>query len=75
MQKGPLVAAFMLTLSKAQGADFTNGVAAYIEGGYQIFLVEFCKLTERGNATAEYNLGVMYSAGDDVLQSYTEVMN
>jgi uncharacterized protein len=54
----------------AWGADFDKGVAAYERGDYATALREFRPLAEQGDASAQYNLGLMYSNGRGVTQDY-----
>ncbi len=56
-----LVAAPACTKSK-------NGVEAYKQGDYATALKEVRPLAERGDAAAQYNLGVMYREGRGVPQ-------
>ena len=52
------------------GADFAKGLSAYTNGDYEIALREWTPLAERGDAKAQYNLGVMYENGEGVSQHY-----
>jgi hypothetical protein len=42
-------------------ADFEAGVDAYNRGDYATALREWRSLAERGNASAQFNLGALYS--------------
>ncbi len=53
-------------------ADFNAGVAAYKKGDYATALREFRPLAERGDAKAQYALGVMYRNGKGVPQDDAE---
>ncbi len=63
-----LCAGFTLGLTVPAWADFDEGVAAYNRGDYATALREFRPLAERGDAKAQYHLGVMYSKGEGVPQ-------
>ena len=51
-------------------ADLEKGLAAYEKGDYTTALREWKHLAEQGNASAQFNLGVMYDNGK-VLQRMT----
>ena len=55
-------------------ADFQKGLDAYEKGDYATALREWQPLAEQGDATAQYNLGLMYFAGKGVLQDYKEAV-
>ena len=50
-------------------ADNADGLAAAMRGDYATALKEFRPLAERGDAEAQYNLGVMYTNGHGVLKN------
>ncbi len=54
--------------------DFSKGLAAYNSGDYATALQEWRPLAEQGDASAQYNLGVMYSNGHGVTQDYKETV-
>ena len=56
-------------------AGFDEGAAAYNAGNYTQALKEFMTLAEQGNATSQYNLGVMYEYGEGVLQNYSQAVS
>ncbi len=58
-----------------QSADFAKGLDAYRMGDYATAFEEWIPLAEQGNASAQYNLGVMYRNGDDVNQDYDSAVN
>ena len=62
-----------VTVSLAQ--DFEKGLEAYLKGDYTTTLSEFRPLAEQGNASAQYNLGMMYANGQGVTQDYAEAVN
>mgnify|MGYP003379299219 CR=1 FL=1 len=53
---------------------FEDGVTAYERGDYAAVLRLWRPLADQGNASAQYNLGVMYSRGDGVPQDYAEAL-
>ena len=74
-----MIATLCLTLAVLLGsagmgvsADFQKGVAAYIRGDYATALQEWKPLAERGDADAQYNLGVMFKQGNGVPQDYKQ---
>jgi TPR repeat protein len=55
-------------------AGFDEGLAAYNRGDYATAFKEWQPLAVAGNATAQYNLGVMYREGQGVPQDYKEAV-
>ena len=49
-------------------ADFQKGLAAAQRGDFATALREWTPLAEQGDATAQFNLGVMYDNGEGVPQ-------
>jgi uncharacterized protein len=74
----PLVAillAVSMTLSSPVAAqDLQKGFSAYQAGDYATALQEWKPLAEQGNATAQYNLALMYGNGRGVPQDYAEAV-
>ena len=62
------------TSSYLYAADFQKGLEAYDTGDYDTALGEWSKLAEKGNATAQVIMGVMYYEGKGVSQDYTEAV-
>ncbi len=60
-----VVLSLMLTGAAAAG-PFEDGLAAHERGDYATALRLFRPLGEQGNASAQYNLGVMYALGQGV---------
>lgn len=52
--------------------DFDAGVDAYRAGNYPTAIANFLPLAVEGNASAQFNLGVMYATGKGVLQNDAE---
>ena len=63
-----LCGGFTSGLTAPAWADFNAGVAAYKQGDYATALREFRPLAERGDAEAQYTLGLMYRKGQGVAQ-------
>ena len=55
-------------------ADFDAGLEAYHEGDYEAALQAFKPLAERGDAIAQYRLGLMYKNGEGVPQDDVEAV-
>ena len=51
-------------------ADFQDGLAAYNSGDYSTAAQEWQPIAERGDANAEYNMGLLYSSGQGVPRDY-----
>lgn len=64
--------AMLLTVSIPVMADFQAGLKAYQKGDYATALREWQPLAEKGDANAEYNLGLLYAAGHGVPQDYAQ---
>jgi TPR repeat protein len=72
-----LTATIWLTLAVLLGstavswsADFKKGVTAYKSGDYATALREWTPLAKQGDASAQFNLGLMYEKGQGVQQDY-----
>ena len=57
-----------LTFTPVAAQDFQKGFAAYQAGDYATALQEWTPLAEAGDASAQYNLGVIYGEGIGVPQ-------
>lgn len=64
----------LLAILPAKAADFEKGLAAYDGGDYAAALREWRPLVAKGNAEAQYSLGIMYFYGEGVTQSYPKAM-
>ena len=60
----------LLIPSLSWGADFEKGLTAAKQGDYATAIKEWTPLAEQGNASAQYNLGVMHDKGWGVVQNY-----
>ncbi len=67
-----LCAGFILGLTAPAWAGFDEGDAAYHRGDYATALREWRPLAEQGDASAQFNLGVMYENGQGVPQDYVQ---
>jgi TPR repeat protein len=70
MRRFVFVLAFLASSACWAGTDEAS--AAYKRGDYVKALLELRPLAERGDATAQSNLGFMYRAGKGVSQDYLE---
>lgn len=64
----------LLALSASTYADFTDGVSAYQNNDYITALKEWMPLAEGGDATSQYNVGVMFREGQGLPQNYSQAM-
>ena len=69
-----LCVGFTLGLTAPAGAGLKEGFAAYHRGDYATARREWRPLAEQGDASAQYNLGVMYSNGEGVPQDYAKAV-
>jgi TPR repeat protein len=60
--------------SPAPAQNFQKGMAAYKRGDYAAALRAWRPIAERGNATAEYSIGLMYVRGHGVSQDDAEAV-
>ena len=75
MKNLTIALAFLMTLSLPVSAqDFQKGFAAYEDGDYATALKEWKPLAEAGDASAQYNLALMYRNGKGVPQDYAEAI-
>ena len=70
-----LIITLCLTISLAGGSfgvgwsgDFQKGWEASVKGDYATVLKEWIPLAAQGNASAQFNLGVMYAFGEGVIK-------
>ena len=63
----------LLVTSLSYGDEgYQKGMVAYQRGDYTTALKEFRPLAEQGHAEAQFQLGVMYDAGQGVMEDYVE---
>lgn len=73
MAIGLLILLFSTSLAIAVfGGQFEDAVTAYDLGDYSTAYRLMKPLAEKGQVTAQYNLGVMYFKGEGVQQNYAE---
>jgi uncharacterized protein len=60
--------------ARVAAGSFEDGVAAYKRGDYATALRLWRPLADQGDATAQYNLGVMYGKGQGVPQDDAEAV-
>ena len=69
MKNLTIALAFLMTFSLPVSAqDFQKGLSAAQAGDFATALQEWTPLADQGDASAQYNLGFMYSNGKGVLQ-------
>jgi len=74
MNRLALTIVFVLGLVPSAWADFQAGVAAHQRGDFATALREFKLLAEQGDASAQFNLSVMYDNGEGAPQDYVEML-
>ena len=67
-----LLAVIFFAMSAGAQADLQDATEAYEKGNYPAALKEFRRLAVSGDATAQYNLGMMYHKGQGVAQDFKE---
>ena len=75
IRRGIVALALLATLPGAPvaaGQTFDEAVAAYDRGDYATAVRGFLVHAEQGDATAQYNLGVMYALGEGVPENDAE---
>ena len=66
-------AAFLLLYSAVSFAgEYEDGGAAYIRGEYKTALAMFTRAANKGDASAQIMLGLMYANGQGVAQDYNQ---
>ena len=66
--------ALLSVASTAWAGPFEDGMAAYDRKDYATSLRIFRTMAAQGDASAQYNLGVMHDSGRGVAQDYTEAV-
>ena len=69
-----LAASMCCLVATANAAPFDDAVAAYDRGDYAQALKMFRQLATKGNAVAQFNLGLMYANGRGVSQDDEEAV-
>ena len=66
----PVLFLSLLIRNPTFSADLQKGEDAYDKGDYETALREWTPLAEKGNATAQSSLAVIYAKGQGVPQDY-----
>ena len=66
----PVLILTLLVGTPAFSADYQKGWTAYTRGDYATALREWKPLAEKGNANAQFYLGLMNDSGNGVPQDY-----
>ena len=69
-----LVTLLLFGISTLSSAGFSEATEAYNKGDYKTAFKEIKIVAEQGHASAQFNLGLMYSKGKGVLQDYKEAV-
>ena len=69
-QMKKLACTLLLLSSALVQAGFDEGLVAADKGDYQTAFKEWKPLAEQGDASAQYNLGIMYGTGQGIPQNY-----
>ena len=67
-----LVLAGLLGVATPGQADYLVGMMAFARGDYRAALAEWRPLAERGQAEAQFNLGVLYDGGLGIERDYAQ---
>jgi uncharacterized protein len=62
----------LLLLAAPLRADFKTGLAAYDRGDFRTALNEWLPVAERGDANAEFNVGLLYATGKGAKQDFRQ---
>ena len=68
------IAIFFFMLCAPALADLAEARHAFESGNYTTALNEFTPLAKRGDAVAQFSLGLMYSQGHGVTKDYAEAL-
>lgn len=67
-----LIALTVFTVTTWTGAD--NHLTTFVKGDYAMAQKQFLEAAERGDATAQYSLALMYDSGKHISQNDTEAI-
>jgi uncharacterized protein len=70
-----LAAALLTSCGKSPQQAFQDGMEAYGKGDYKTAMENWKPVAERGDASAETNVGLLYSQGKGVKQDYTQALD
>jgi TPR repeat protein len=74
MKKLTLATLLIFSCATAWAADFYKGLAAAEAGDFATALTEWKPLAEQGDASVQYNLGLMYDNGEGVIEDDKEAV-
>jgi len=74
MMKLTLATLLIFSCATAWAADFYKGLAAAEAGDFATALTEWKPLAEQGDASVQYNLGLMYDNGEGVIEDDKEAV-
>lgn len=61
-----ILAVFVGTAGVGHAADFDKGIAAFDKGDFAAALIEWKPLAKKGDADAQFNVGLLYEQGKGV---------
>ncbi len=67
-----LIALILILAAAPAGADFQAGLEAYRRGDYAAALEAWLPIAERGDANAQYNVGLLYARGEAMPQDFPQ---
>ena len=70
-----VIGCMLFAVASFASAGFDEGMAAYEKGDYKTAIAEFRPLAEKGDADAQFSLGVMYKEGQGVPQDYKQAVS
>ena len=65
---------FILLIQPAHADDVEEGLEALKQGDYKTAFKKWKPIAEKGNSTAQFNLGLMYDRGDGVRQNFSKAV-
>ncbi|MES2036288.1 MAG: tetratricopeptide repeat protein [Pseudomonadota bacterium] len=70
-----IILACVLATGNARADDFSDGVSYYEQGDFTSALESFKTAATKGNADAQFNLGLMFLNGEGVAQDYKQALS
>lgn len=64
----------LLAMTVPACADFQTGLEAYKRGDFAAAFKEWQPIAEKGDANAQYNIGLLYAKGEGVPQNYKQAI-
>ena len=65
---------FIFLVQVAYADEVKEGLKALNRGDYKVAFKKWKPLAEKGNSTAQFNLGLMYDKGDGVRQNFPKAV-